>query len=255
MYLLGASPINWKFQHNTLHHGYTNIDGMDEDIAPLGILRFSPHKPLLKIHRFQQFYAWFFYGLMTISWVTGKDFKRLRNYYKMNAPLSSSKSYSRLVFDLALSKGVYFALLVALPIILLPISWYWVLALFLFMHFITGFILGIVFQTAHVVPSSEYPLPNSDGALDNNWMIHQLHTTADYSPKSRIFSWFIGGLNYQVEHHLFPNICHVHYKKIAAIVKEFAHEKNLPYHVQHSFFGALINHFKMLRYLGQASRT
>lgn len=119
------------------------------------------------------------------------------------------------------------------------------------LQFVQGFILTIVFQPAHVMPTSEYPIPDSEGNIENSWAIHQLLTTSDFSPESKIFSWYIGGLNYQVEHHLFPNICHVHYSKIAEIVKKTAREYGLPYHVQSNFLMALINHGKMLRDLGQ----
>jgi linoleoyl-CoA desaturase len=118
------------------------------------------------------------------------------------------------------------------------------------MHFTSGFILTTIFQAAHVVTTSEYPLPDVKGNMDNNWAIHQLLTTSDFSPKSKVFSWLIGGLNYQIEHHLFPNISHVHYPKIAVLVRELAAKYRLPYHVQPGFFTAMGDHARMLRKLG-----
>jgi len=138
-----------------------------------------------------------------------------------------------------------------LPIILLPIPWYLILLSFFVMHFIAGFILGIIFQSAHVVPTSEYPLPDEKGNLENNWAIHQLHTTSDFSPKSKLLTWYAGGLNFQVEHHLFPNISHVHYKNLSPIVKRIADKHNLPYYVEANFFQALKSHGKMLSFLGR----
>ena len=251
LYLLGGFPPNWKYQHNTLHHGYTNIDGHDEDIAPAGILRFSPHQPLHKIHKYQYLYAWFFYSLMTLSWVTMKDFSRLNNYRKTAAPLSNTKSYRRLMSELIISKILYYTFLLIIPLIVIPIGWYWIAAGFLAMHLVGGLILSTIFQTAHVVPTSEYPLPDETGHTKNNWTIHQLLTTADYSPRNKVFSWLIGGLNYQIEHHLFPNVSHVHYKKLASIVKTTAGKYNLPYHVQGSFLRAVSNHAVMLKSLGR----
>ena len=119
------------------------------------------------------------------------------------------------------------------------------------MHFTGGLVLSSIFQTAHVVPSSEYPIPDGDGKLDNNWAVHQLYTTSDYAPGSIIFSWLVGGLNYQVEHHLFPNVSHIHYKKISKIVQAKAKEYGLPYHVNKSFATAVWQHIKMLRLLGE----
>lgn len=196
LYLLGGFPTTWKHQHNTLHHGYTNIDGHDEDIAGAGIMRFSPNIPLKKRHKFQYVYAWFFYGLMTISWSTSKDFKQLRSYQKEKVPLSNTTSYKQMYIQLIISKILYYAIFLVTPLILLPISWYWVVLGYLIMHFICGFILTVIFQTAHVMPSSEYPVPDTNGKLENSWAIHQLLNTSNFSPKSRIFSWFIGGLNY-----------------------------------------------------------
>ncbi|MDA3952511.1 MAG: acyl-CoA desaturase [Bacteroidales bacterium] len=251
LYLLGGSPLTWQHQHNTLHHGFTNIEGHDEDISPVGVLRFSPHKPLKKIHRYQHFYAWFFYGLMTILWVTTKDFKQLIRYDKSGVTLSNNKSFKQIMGDVIISKVIYYIVLMMVPMLILPFAWYWIVMFFLVMHFTSGFILTIIFQTAHVVPTSKYPVPDENGTIENNWAVHQLYTTSDYSPKNRVFSWFIGGLNYQVEHHLFPNISHVHYRKLSKLVKEMADKYNLPYHVQPGFFKALREHTLMLKKLGR----
>jgi linoleoyl-CoA desaturase len=123
--------------------------------------------------------------------------------------------------------------------------------MFFIMHFVGGLTLGVVFQSAHVVPSSEYPLPDEDGNMENNWAVHQMLTTADFSPRSRFFSWYIGGLNYQIEHHLFPNICHIHYRKLSSIVREVAGEFGIPYNVQPDFITAVANHGRMLKRLGK----
>lgn len=249
LYLLGGFPPNWRFQHNTLHHGYTNIEGQDEDIAPNGILRFSPHQSLRKIHRYQHIYAWVLYGLMTLSWIVAKDFKRFFHYKSMGAPLGKN-GYKRLFIDLIVSKIIYYIVFLVIPILTIPVAWYWIVVGFIAMHATGGIILSTIFQTAHVVPTSEYPLPDEEGKLDNNWAVHQLHTTADFAPDSKLFSWFIGGLNYQIEHHLFPNISHIHYKAISKLVQKAAVKHDIPYHVNKTFFSALVKHGSMLKYLG-----
>jgi linoleoyl-CoA desaturase len=254
LYLLGGSPVTWQYQHNTLHHGFTNIDGYDEDIDPGSVLRFSPHKPLLKIHKYQHIYAWFLYGLMTLVWVTNKDFKQLVQY-KKEGGLSSKLSTAHLWITLIVTKMLYYVAFLLIPMLVLPFAWYWVIVFFLVMHYISGFILTVIFQTAHVVPTSKYPLPDKNNSLDNNWAIHQISTTSDFAPKNRILSWFIGGLNYQVEHHLFPNISHVHYRKLSKLVQDTALKYNLPYHVQPTFFKALWEHGRMLKKLGRAKTT
>ena len=251
MSILGGSATNWKIQHNVLHHSYTNIDGMDEDINPGMIMRLSPHQKRYKLHRLQHLYCWFLYGIMTLGWLVTKDFKQLNRYKKKDLLKLHNVSYNKTLAKLILSKLGYVFLIIVLPILLLPIPWYLTIAFFLLMHFVCGLLLACVFQSAHVVPSSEYPLPDEEGNLENNWAIHQLLTTSNFSPSSRIFSWFIGGLNYQIEHHLFPNICHVHYKKLSKIVKETAQEFGLPYNSEPNFVKAVWNHARMLRDLGK----
>lgn len=252
MYLLGGFPRNWQYQHNTMHHGFTNIDGHDEDIDPGPVLRLSPHKPLLRVHRYQHLYAWFLYGLMTISWVTTKDFEQLNRYRKEGVKLPGNQSYTRMFVNLGIAKLIYYCAFILVPVIVLPFAWYWILIFFFAMHFTSGLILTTVFQTAHVVPTSAYPLPDQDGNLENNWAVHQLFTTSDFAPGNGLLSWLIGGLNYQIEHHLFPNISHVHYPEISKIVKETADKYKLPYYVQSGFLKAVYQHGKMLRMLGRS---
>lgn len=251
LYLIGGFPPTWQHQHNVMHHGFTNIEGHDEDINPIGILRLSPHKPLLKIHKYQHWYAWFLYGLMTLMWTTTKDFSQLLRYKKEKIVLGKNETYGKLITKLIITKVFYYIVMLALPVMILPVAWYWVVISFLAMHFTSGFILGTVFQTAHVVPTSEYPLPDEAGEMNNNWALHQLLTTSDFAPKNKVLSWLIGGLNFQVEHHLFPNISHVHYPKISHFVKELTAKYRLPYHVQPGFVAAVVSHGRMLRYLGR----
>jgi linoleoyl-CoA desaturase len=248
---IGGNKANWKIQHNFLHHSFTNIDGFDEDIDAGIILRFSPHAKRYRIHRFQFLYAWILYGIMTLSWVVAKDFHQLFRYRKSGLWKNQNKSFAYLFLELNISKVIYFLYAFVIPMIVLPVPWWTIIIGFVAMHFVTGFIFGIVFQTAHVTPNSDYPLPDNEGNIENNWAIHQLYTTSDYSPKSRVLSWFIGGLNYQIEHHLFPNICHVHYKKLSEIVKRTTSEYNLPYNVNSNFLLAIYNHAKMLWLLGK----
>ena len=249
--LVGGFYPNWQHQHNTMHHSFTNIEGFDEDIDPGSVLRFSPNSPLKKHHRFQHIYAWFLYGLMTLTWSINKDFKQLFGYFREGVVLNSEMSKRRLIVELIVSKILFYGYILVIPLIFLPIPWWGVIILYLLMHFICGFLLSVIFQTAHVMPESEYPLPDESGSIDNNWAIHQLLTTNNYAPKSRIFSWLIGGLNYQIEHHLFPTICHIHYRKIAVIVRDTVREYNLPYHVRPTFINALGEHYKMLKKLGR----
>jgi len=250
MNLIGANDEIWRIQHNVLHHSYTNINEHDDDINAPGFLRFSPHVPKKRMHHFQHFYTWFFYGLSTLSWVTTKDFIRLERYYQKGL-VGDRKTYRRHVARIILWKLVYFSYTLILPVIFAPFPFWIILLAFLASHFVTGLCLSLVFQTAHVMPNTDFPLPDEEGVIDSERLIHQMATTSNYAPKSRIFSWFIGGLNYQVEHHLFPNICHVHYRKISPIIRQTAEEYGVPYLYKKTFLDAVICHYQMLRQLGQ----
>ncbi|MCB9223144.1 MAG: acyl-CoA desaturase [Crocinitomicaceae bacterium] len=244
--LAGGYALNWKIQHNVLHHSYTNIDGYDEDIAPSGVMRFSPHQPAKPFFRFQHIYAWFLYGLMTLSWTLWKDFLSLSRYNKKGLIEAQGRVYINELAKLIIHKLIYFAIFLVMPILMLDIEWYLIVLGWFCMHFVTGLILACIFQPAHVVPSSEFPLPNDENKIIGDKTIHQLQTTANFAPKNRLFSWYVGGLNYQIEHHLFPNMCHIHHRKISKIVEETAKEFNVPYHSEPTFIGALYKHAKML---------
>ncbi|MDX1478573.1 MAG: acyl-CoA desaturase [Saprospiraceae bacterium] len=253
MNLMGVSSELWKIQHNMLHHTYTNIDGHDEDIHVPVVLRFSPHQRHRWIHRFQFIYVWIFYGISTLWWVTTKDFIQIVKY--KNEGLIPADQFQTELWRLIAWKLFYYGYAIVLPILLIPVSPWIVLAAFVSMHLVVGLFLSIIFQAAHVMPNTEFPEPPQDGTFENNWAVHQLMTTTNFAQKSRIFSWFIGGLNYQVEHHLFSNICHVHYRAISGIVRETAREFGICYNTQKSFLSALWAHVCMLYALGQGSTS
>ncbi len=254
LYLLGGLPANWRIQHNAIHHAYTNINGFDDDINPTPILRFSPHKKLRKHHKYQFLYGWFLYGLMTVLWITSKDFMQLFNYRKRGVLKKENKSFKLLFAELVFSKILYYAVFLVAPLLILPIPWYLTLVFFFIMHFIAGFLLAVIFQTAHIMPECDYPLPDENGMMKNNWMAHQLSVTSDYAPKNKWVTWFAGGLNYHAIHHLFPNICHIHYKNLSSIVKEVTEKHGVTYRVEPTFFKALDKHARMLKLLGSPGR-
>lgn len=246
--LIGGFHTNWIIQHNVLHHSYTNVHGFDEDIDK-GVMRFSPDQEHKSFFRFQVFYAPFLYGLMTIYWLLAKDFQLLFRYKKKNLLKGQGLTFRNALFQILFNKIWYTILTLVLPILLIDLPWWQVLLGFLMMHLICGWILAFVFQPAHVLEDVSFYKPDENGSVENNWAIHQLQTTSNFA-SIRPLSWFVGGLNYQIEHHLFPNICHVHYRNISVIVKATAAEFNVPYHQQKSFFGAIKSHFVLLHQLG-----
>ena len=249
--LLAGNPANWRIQHNVLHHTYTNVSNYDEDIAPPpAILRFSPHTKRYKIHRFQHVYAYFFYGMMTMMWLVSKDYTQAMRYKKLDLLKTQGLTFKKHIRNIVVNKLLYASIFIALPFLLSPAPWYITLVGYTIMQFITGFVLGIVFQPAHVVPTSTYPLPDKSGDIEADWAVSQMYNTSNFAQNSKLFSWYVGGLNFQVEHHLFPNVCHVHYNKLSGIVKSTAEEFQVPYYSYETFFGALKEHTRMLYDLG-----
>jgi linoleoyl-CoA desaturase len=188
---------------------------------------------------------------MTIFWFVGKDIPQMIRYKKRGLLAQQKSSFKKLMTNMIISKVAYGILVLALPLLLVAIPWWQTLIFFMVMHLIAGLLLGLVFQPAHIITDTSFPLPDEKGKIENNWVIHQLMTTANYAPKGAIFSWLVGGLNFQIEHHLFANVCHVHYRKISHIVRDAAAEFGLPYHSNPTFFRAIANHAKMLKNLGK----
>lgn len=250
IYILAGNDYNWKVQHNVLHHTYTNIQGHDEDIDAGRIIRFSKHTKWLKVHKFQKYYSFFLYGLLTINWAITTDFKQSYKYLKRKLSYGKFPNPATQWTKLVIGKILYYALWIVLPLSL-GFAWYEVFIGFFIMHYTAGLILSIVFQLAHVMPNTDMPTPDADGNMKNTWAIHQLHTTSNFAPKSWLVGFFTGGLNRQVEHHLFAHVSHIHYKKLAKIVKETAHEFSLPYNEYKTMWKAVGEHYRQLNVLGE----
>lgn len=250
---IGAYHINWKIQHNVLHHSFTNIDEYDEDIDKKGIIRFSPHQKHKKVFKLQAYYAPILYGLMTFYWLMAKDIDQLIRYNKRGLLKGQGLTFRQGMAKMLFNKTWYIGLTLLAPIMITGVIWWQVLLAFLFMQFLSGLILALVFQPAHVITETDFFKVDENGSVENNFAVHQMRTTSNFANSSRWFTWIVGGLNHQIEHHLFPNICHIHYHKIAPIVKQTAEEFGIPYHHHKSFGVALKSHFSLLNQLGTGS--
>ncbi|EMR01040.1 fatty acid desaturase family protein [Cesiribacter andamanensis] len=247
--LVGGTAFNWKLQHNILHHTYTNVVHMDDDIADKLVLRFSPHTDVKGVHRTQFIHAFFFYGVLTLYWVLAKDFVQYVQYTRNGVNTNTPAQNAWLLTRIILNKVLYLAAIIGLPV-LAGYSLGVVLAGFMLMHFVAGIVLTVVFQLAHTVEGTSHPLPTEWGTIENSWAIHQMNTTVNFSRHNKWISWYVGGLNFQVEHHLFPQICHVHYPEIAPIVKATAEEFGIPYLENETFMQAVRSHIATLQRFG-----
>jgi linoleoyl-CoA desaturase len=252
--IIGGYTVTWKIQHNVLHHTYTNIAGLDDDIDSIILLRFSPRQKWYWFHKYQYIYAWFFYMAMTLYWMTAKDYLQVVRYKQHDLLIKQRVSLQQALFRITLYKIFYYGYIIVLPLLFAGMPWNYVIIGFLIMHFTAGLFLSCVFQPSHIMETSAFASPvTTDGKdrMEDSWAVHEVANTTNFSPHSRILSWFIGGLNYQIEHHLFTNICHVHFPKIAPIVKATTIAFGLPYHEQPTFLIALKEHAKMLKKLGE----
>ncbi|MCX6189551.1 MAG: acyl-CoA desaturase [Bacteroidetes bacterium] len=247
--VLGASSFMWNIKHNIIHHTYTNIDGLDDDINAGILLRFNKYQKYYKIHRFQHIYVWFLYSLLYMFWVFYTDYKK---YFLRKIGIIPLKKLSILDHILFWGfKALNLFLFIALPIYTVGFTW-WLLG-FLIVNLLAGFVLSIVFQLAHTVSLTSFPNPTTtNGKMEDEWAINQIKTTADFAPNSKLISWCVGGLNFQVEHHLFPKISHVHYPAISKIISATCKEFAIPYSVFPKMRHAVASHVSHLRAMGKA---
>lgn len=250
--LIGGSRMLWLQKHNILHHTYTNIDDLDDDIHSNGLLRLSPQQEWHPWHRFQHLYGFPIYSLLTLSWMTFSDFNKFFTgrigEYKLRKPSAPEA----ILFFLA--KLFYFGYMLVLPMFFHPILY--VLIGFVGIHLVLGFTLSIVFQLAHTVEGNTFPKPNEEsGTIENEWAIHQVQTTANFAPRSKLAAWYQGGLNFQIEHHLFSNICHIHYPAISRIVENTCREAGISYISYPTVWSAVVAHYRFLRDLGKKTQT
>jgi linoleoyl-CoA desaturase len=246
--LLGANGYIWKITHNIIHHTYTNIHGHDEDLDVAGFIRLSPHQEYKPIHRAQHVLAFLAYSLATFFWVFIKDYK-----YFLQRELGPYKDKSHPVSEwitLFITKILYYGYTIAIPMLLLDITWWQWLIGFGTLHLTAGVILGVIFQLAHVVEETEHPEPDEHNRIEEHWVIHEMRTTSNFARDNKPLCWYVGGLNFQIEHHLFPQICSVHYPEISPIVEETAKEYGIPYNLHDSFGEAVKSHYNTLKKFG-----
>ncbi|MEL6346684.1 MAG: acyl-CoA desaturase [Myxococcota bacterium] len=246
--LLGGSSHLWKLRHNQMHHTFTNIHGADVDLEASTLLRLTPGAKHYWFHRYQQFYAFAAYSLASLQWIFVKDYKNLSRA-EMGPYRQITHSRRRVAFEIGM-KALYYVNFILLPLLILDITIWQFLVGFLTLHLTTGTIMTLVFQLAHVVEGPEHFVSEGDEVMAESWMVHQLQTTANFACTNRWLTWSLGCLNFQVEHHLFPRICSVHYPALRPIVKEVAQKHGYPYHEQPTLLTAIGSHYRTLKRLG-----
>lgn len=245
---IGIVSSVWKMEHNQVHHTHTNVGEVDQDINPMLIFRFSPYQKRRWFHRFQHLYAPFFYGFRTLTWVTTKDVITTFKYQK-EGKFKTTREFILMLFRVFLNKAVFFALFLFIPLVVMDQSWYVIVSMLGVMLFVSGVYMATVFQLAHVVPLTQFYQKDETNQF-KTWHIHQMLTTSNFSTGNKFLTYLTGGLNHQVEHHLFPEVSHVYYPAISTLVKKTAQKYNIPYHEYPTVREALKGHFTFLRALG-----
>mgnify|MGYP001816009844 CR=1 FL=1 len=248
--LMGASSYVWRTKHNVVHHTYTNVSGVDHDIDGMPFARFAPDQPRRWFHRSQHVYMWALYGLFAISWHTTADFGHLRKGEIGGAPLRWPRGLEAAGFWGG--KALFVGWAVVVPALFHPL---WQVAIvFAIVSVVLAFVLAVTFQLAHCLEEAEFTTPDEMTATGRaDWARHQIETTVDFAPRNHLLAWYLGGLNFQVEHHLFSRVCHVHYPGMAPIVQEVCEKHGVRYRSHRTTFSAVGSHARWLRRMGAAT--
>jgi linoleoyl-CoA desaturase len=248
---IGASSTMWALHHNIMHHTWTNVPKVDGDVELQPMILLYPIEKPPFFNRFQHLYAWVLYSFTSLFWVTANNALQCAK----GDPRTGKKFPWTTWIGVALGFLAHATLFLVIPFVFSGYAWWQIGIGFVAMHMVGGFTLAVVFQLAHVVDGPEFPLADEDGVVEFNWAAHQMRTTANFAVQSPLNRFITGGLNQQIEHHLFPRICHIHYRDLAPIVKQTALEHGLPYYENPSFRAAVASHYRILRRNGRSSAS
>jgi len=242
----GESSHIWMVSHNVHHHIYTNVPGFDHDIEQGFFFRFDPSTNLRPFHWWQHLYAPFLYAVSTLNWTFYSD------YVWMFREIKKGNVKKNDIFWFFFFKAANILVFIILPILVLSVPWWTPVLGVVAMHMVAGLFSAIVFQTGHLVEGPIFVEPDEEGHMPFEWAKHEMLTTSNFGTDNLLLTHFIGGLNFQLEHHLFPYISHVHYPRVSKILKKTAKEFHIPYNELPSFTAAILSHFRLLKKLGRS---
>jgi len=249
MNLIGGNSYLFTKMHNA-HHAFVNIHGIDVTLESHGMFRFTPQEPFAAKHKWQHFYVSFIYAIVSLHWVTIKDFK----WFFTEDSIGNVKDIEhpkKELWILLATKALYFTYALILPMLLLNVPIWMVILGFLMMHIPSSLFFALIFQITHIYNGTHYPIPDEEGNIENNYFMHVLETTADFSRSNKFWTFMMGGINLHVVHHLFPTVCHVHYRPLTEIVIETAQEFGLEYYENPGFWNAYGKHLQLMKHLSK----
>jgi linoleoyl-CoA desaturase len=249
--LIGGSSYLWHWKHVVLHHTYANITGHDTDVDLGFLARFTPHQKRRAYHRWQHVYLWPLYGFIAIKWQLVDDFRKLATGRISGQRVPRPTGWDLVIF--VTGKVAFFTIAFGVPLLFHSVAA--LLVCYAAAALVAGAVLSVVFQVAHCVEEAQFPVPlATTGRMEHAWAVHQVQTTVDFARRSRVVTWLLGGLNFQIEHHLFPRISHVHYPAIAPIVEAACRDFGIAYAEHPSFRAGIASHFRWLRRMGMPAR-
>jgi len=224
---------------------------MDDDLDAAPFLRLAPTQPLRPIHRFQHLYVWFLLAFFPLKWALYDDFRSLARQRVGFRPVPRPRGYDLALF--VLGKLVFVSWAIVIPISLHPLGP--MVLTFGLVSTVSGVVLATVFQLAHCVEEAEHHPTPADQRLGTSWAEHQLATTVDFAPDNALLCWYLGGLNHQVEHHLFPKVSHVHYRRLHPIIKQVCKENGVRHRTNPTLIQAIASHVRFLKRMGKLAAT
>ena len=244
----GFSSYLYQISHCRIHHCHTNIYGVDGDISDVDIVRLSPRHTWKPIHRYQVFYTPFLYCFLTLVWVWWSDFVRILTKTVGREPIRAFPP--KVLLKIFVNKCLHACLALVIPSLFLGFS----KALFCYVttYMFLGCIFAFVFQLAHTHGSADWPEKNIKNfdAFENQFL-----TAANFAVSNSLLSWLLGGLNFQLEHHMFPHISHVHYPQISQVVKKVCAEYGIEYPEVPTMRKAIFLHFSWLKQMGMKTSS
>lgn len=247
--VMGGNVLLWKYKHNVNHHSFTNIEGMDDDIDIKPFFRVNEQQPKYWFHKFQHVYWVILYGTTYFFWVFWMDFQKY--FSRKIGTIAVRKMEVKEHIGFWMTKLFYIFIALVVPMMVAGVGP--TLTGYAIVIFVCGLTISVVFQLAHVVESAEFPEPNpANNKIEEEWAVHQIKTTVNFSTQSAFLRWFTGGLNFQVEHHLFPKISHVHYPAISRFVRETCKEFGITYNEYPTFMQAVRSHVHHLKAAARA---
>jgi len=247
-YILGFIDKLWDIHHNFAHHGYTNVYKLDPDLSTWAtFIRKTEHKKLKAQHRIQQFTTFL------VIFFPNQWFGQVLGYFLAT---SSKKVFGVPLFEKQQDKTPFYRYFAIVSVIV---------ATLIKMHgFQYAFWSSYIFSVGSGLTYWGCVFPNHDTDLSEqsdkiraknvDWGEHQIRHTANFKIYDAL-SYCVGGMNFQIEHHLFPTIHPRHYPTIAKFVQEECKKRDIPYHLHSSWFDALRGHYRHLVAMSKSDKN